>query len=101
MAENSIKAQLPRLPHPAFFSTADYTIRTSDGSALVSYDPETRAGFVYTVSAGVWSISAPIAFLEFAALVAAAGYVVSDSPDARRWFAACSVLPAPGGRARN
>ena len=89
MSENSIKARLPRLPHPEFFRTAEHSILTADGSALLAYDPETRAGFIYSMTTGTWSITAPIAFPAFAVIVA--GSVLSLAKAATMPMAASSV----------
>lgn len=85
----TIKARLPRLPDPAFFRDSERTMATSDGGALVSYDPETRAGFLYVVAEGFWSISAPVDFPMFAALLDASGYSFPATPEVRAWVDRC------------
>lgn len=89
MTENNMRVRLPTLPDPAFFKKPEASILTEGGLALLTYDPVTRAGFLYLIAAETWSIAAPIAFEEFAVMVAAAGYRLPDSPDARRWVNAC------------
>ena len=85
----TINARLPRLPDPAFFRNPERTMATSDGVALVTYDPETRAGFLYVVADGLWSISAPIDFPVFAALLDASGYSFPATPAVRAWVDRC------------
>lgn len=99
MAENTMKATLPRLPPAEFFAVPEHTIRTADGSALVSYDPQTRAAFVYAIREQRWSITAPCDFEFFAGLLAIAGHRLADCDDTRRWMAACGCpVDCPGAR---
>lgn len=83
--------RLPALPHPDVFKNPEHTIRTIDGGALLTYDPATCAGFIYQIEHKRWSITAPIEFSVFAAMLALAGYAVSDGDDAQRWVRACSA----------
>lgn len=85
----TIRARLPRLPDPAFFRDPERTVATSGGGALVSYDPETRAGFVYVIAEGLWSISAPIDFPMFAALLNVSGHRLPATPEVRAWVDRC------------
>ena len=96
MSEKKMYVRLPALPAPDFFGVAEHSILTADGKKLLSYDCRTQAGFVYYMEDATWSISAPIAFEAWAALVSAAGLEVAGSPDARRWIDACLA-----GRAAN
>lgn len=82
-------ARLPALPGPEFFRDPARTVGTACGSALVSYDPQTRAGFLYVIEEGVWSIAAPVDFPVFAALVRSAGYVLPESQLVRAWVGRC------------
>lgn len=84
-----INARLPRLPDPTFFRDPERTVATSDGGALVSYDPDTRAGFLYVVAERLWSISAPIDFPMFAALLNASGHSLPATPEVRAWVDRC------------
>lgn len=84
-----LRIHFPRMPAPEFFSEPSHTIRTADGSALLSYDPDTRAGFVYYLTTGVWTISAPVDFTTFALHARLSGHVLIDSDDAKRWMSAC------------
>ncbi len=104
MSESTLSANLPRLPHPEFFCDPAHTIMDDARGALLSYDPTTRAGFIYYVESHTWSITAPVDFITWALLVKASGHTVSDSEDSRRWFKACQPTPAsaniidfPGG----
>ena len=94
MPENTISIRLPALPDPEIFKDPDRSIRTIDGGAIVTYDPATRAGFVYQIKSDLWLISAPIDFSAFAATLALAGHAVADCDDSRRWVAACCAPPA-------
>lgn len=89
MSENTMHVRLPALPDPGIFKNPDHTIMTADGQALLSYDPVTRAAFIYSLVQQRWTITAPVDFDVFASLVALAGYSVIDSDDARRWLGAC------------
>lgn len=94
MTEKTTRVRLPALPDPALFNDPSHTIMTDCGGALLTYDPATRAAFIYAVDKGRWNITAPVEFEVFASIVALAGYHVGDSDDARRWVAAC--MPRPG-----
>lgn len=88
-SENQIRVQLPTLPAPSFFSNPDFTMLTADGQCLLSYDPQTLAGFVYEIASGRWHISAPIDFLHFASSCACAGHTIPPGAAADRWLQAC------------
>lgn len=90
MAESHMRARLPALPHPDIFKDPEHTIRTIDGGALLTYDPATCSGFIYHIEHQRWSITAPIDFSAFAAMLALSGYVIADCADAQRWVRACS-----------
>ncbi|MFC3715594.1 hypothetical protein ACFONC_05465 [Luteimonas soli] len=77
---------LPALPDPAVFSNADHSVVTADGGALLTYDPATRAAFIYAIESRRWTIQAPIEFEMFVATAALAGYRLSDSPETKRWL---------------
>ncbi|MCI4566384.1 hypothetical protein [Lysobacter sp. CFH 32150] len=89
MSAQTLQAQLPVLPDKAIFSDPAHTIRSADGLALLTYDPSTRAAFIYIIASKRWTILAPIDFAAFAILVAASGHAIPDSEDARRWVATC------------
>ncbi len=74
---------------PEFFNEPTRTIMSDDRAVLLSFDPNTRSGFIYYIESGTWSITAPVDFVTWAMLVRASGHVVSDSNDSRQWFKAC------------
>lgn len=88
MSEKTLRVRLPALPDPSLFNDPTHTIATADGRALLTYDPETRAAFIYECAQMRWTIAAPVEFEEFIVLAAFAGHQVADSEDARRWLAA-------------
>lgn len=94
MSAKRIRATLPRLPAPGFFRNPRHSIATEGGGSLLTYDPETRAGFIYHRATGTWQITAPVAFETWVTLVHAMGLAIGDSEDARRWIRACSPHPA-------
>lgn len=96
MAENTLHLRLPVLPDPALFQDPERTILTTGGGALLSYDLATRTGFIYERASQRWTISTPIEFDMFAALVALGGYQLAASEDTRRWIAACLGDAPPG-----
>lgn len=96
MSTAKIRAHLPTLPAPDYFSKPGHTIMSDDGSALLTYDATTRSGFVYHLATKSWSITAPVDFAVWATLVRQAGYKISESEDARCWLRACSPNPAGG-----
>jgi hypothetical protein len=99
MAENSLKARRPQLPSASFFESADNSILTADGSSLLMYDPATQTGLVYGIQSALWTVTGPIAFAEFALMMAGAGLVLTAGDDARRWFDTCSAeLPSRSSR---
>lgn len=93
MGEGRIVATLPRLPAAEFFRDANHSIKTADGSALLSYDPATRAGFIYYLESCLWVIAAPVDFAVFALQASALGLSIEEGEDAARWFDACSCTP--------
>lgn len=94
MSEQTLQAQLPTLPETSFFTDPERSIMTSDARALLSYDPQTRAGFVYVIDKRQWFISAPIEFPDFARICAHSGYTIGSSDDAKRWLRVCSAALA-------
>ncbi len=96
MGKRKLRARLPALPGKEFFAQAQHSIRTQDGSALLTYDPQTRSGFVYYIETGQWTICAPVDFVTFALHARMAGHTIGDSPDVARWLRACSPNPAGG-----
>lgn len=94
MGAATLRAQLPALPDPALFNDPRHTILSACGGALLTYDPATRAGFIYLIESGRWHITAPVEFDVFASIIAAAEFRIADGDDARRWLAAC--MPRPG-----
>lgn len=94
MTESKIIAKLPALPAPEFFRDPNHTILTADGSALLTYDPATQAGFIYYLESKVWTIVAPVDFATFALHASASGHNVQAGEDAGRWFLACGYDPA-------
>jgi len=106
MGRGRITARPPALPPLEFFAKAEHSIAARGGAAILTYDPATRAGFIYQVDSASWLISAPVSFGEFAMLAAGSGYSVDDSEDARRWLRACeaqpgSVPPGPPTKTRH
>jgi hypothetical protein len=91
MQQKTLVARLPALPSPDFFLDPSHSIRTSDTGALLIYDPETRAGLVYSIDVGTWAITAPIDFYSFVVLAAASGHRVPETDEARAWFDACDA----------
>lgn len=83
---------LPRLPAPASLNESGKSILTEDGRALVFYDAETLSGFVYVVELGRWNITAPITFLDFAALLPQLGVNLPATEKTRDWIDTCSDL---------
>lgn len=96
MGKRKLRARLPSLPTPAFFAEAQHSILTQDGSALLTYDPRTRSGFIYYIESGLWTILAPVDFVTFALHARLAGHTIGDSQDVARWLRACSPNPAGG-----
>jgi hypothetical protein len=88
-----VRAQLPRLPGPEFFADPRHSIAAEGGDSILSYDPETQAGFIYSRRAGTWQITAPVAFETWVVLARLLGLTIGDSEDARRWFRACCPRP--------
>lgn len=93
MGENRVMLPRPVVPAPEFFAAPEYTIKTEDGAALLSYDPDTRAALIFSIAAQRWSVFVPCAFDEFAAIIGLCGFRVPVGEDARRWLAACSGEP--------
>ena len=89
MAERKMQVRLPRLAMPSVFSDGLNSILTADRETVLTYDPATRSGFVYAIRREFWSISAPIEFSEFYALLLHAGYELLAGEDAQRWLRAC------------
>lgn len=81
---------LPSLPAPASLNEPGKSILTDDGCALVFYDADTLSGFVYVVELGRWNITAPIAFLDFAALLPQLGVCLPATDKTRDWIDTCS-----------
>ena len=91
----NIRVRLSALPHPRVFSDPARTIMAADRTALLTNDPDTRAGFIYRILDGVWLIHAPVDFVGFVVLARLQGYTINDSQDARLWLDTCS--PHPNG----
>lgn len=84
------------VPSEAFFRDPEMTIRTSDGLALVSYDPETLAGCIYSLNWHRWNVTTPVSFDEFFAMLLALGYALPSGDDATRWRQRCAATSLPG-----
>lgn len=101
MTKKTLVARLPALPAPEFFRDATHTIRTVDGGALLSFDPKTRAGLIYEIASGTWSIAAPVDFHSFVLLAFVAGWRLADDQEARCWYEACGAKAEHARRGMN
>jgi hypothetical protein len=101
MAANTMHVRLPALPDPTIFTNPDHTIRTDDGRALLTYDPLTRASFIYVVEQCRWTILAPVDFDTFVLMATVSGYRLADTADARRWLETCGCPPLSAQSARH
>jgi hypothetical protein len=101
MSTNTMHVRLPVLPDPAIFSNPNHTIRTDDGRALLTYDPLTRASFIYVMDQCRWTILAPVDFNTFVLMATMSGYRVADTADARRWLETCGCAPLATAAARH
>jgi hypothetical protein len=90
MGENKVLIPAPVVPAPEFFADPEYTIKTDDGAALLSYDPNTRAAMIFSVAARRWSVFVPCAFSDFAGIIGLCGFRIPIGDEARRWLAACN-----------
>lgn len=93
MGENRVLILAPMVPAQEFFADPEYTIKTEDGAALLSYDPNTRAAMIFSVTARRWSVFVPCAFSDFAGIIDLCGFRIPSGDDARRWLAACNRDP--------
>ncbi len=87
---------LPRLPTLETLNRPGKSVLTADGRALVAYDAETCSGFVYVIELERWNITAPIAFLDFAALLPQLGIGLTACQATRAWIDACSGIILSG-----
>lgn len=93
MGERKCLISPPVVPAPEFFADPGCTIRTDDGAALLSYDPDTRAAMIYMIAVSRWSVFVPCEFEHFAAIVGMCGLRIPVGDEARRWLAACNREP--------
>lgn len=93
MGESKVVVPRPVVPAPEFFAVPDYTIKTDDGTALLSYDPDTRAAMIFMVAVSRWSVFVPCEFEHFVGIIGMCGLRIPVGDEARRWLAACNREP--------
>lgn len=86
----------PQAPSAESLSDARRSIRA--GGLLVHYDIERRAGGLYSLQHGGWTLFSPVTPSEFLQLLPAFDVVIADTPDLQTWLDAINVASPPAMR---